>query len=251
MLIFIFLVSLLNAQYSIETKEYKIYKKTDSDMIELNQYIKNINGKYEVSGVNISNISFTKEKKVIIEFCELEFKIFSDLDDDPMKISKCSDVINIKNILHIDEINNSFTIHSPKYNLLEFEITFWITGKFNNVNKTNKINNNGIMNEWYDNGNMSIEYKFKYGKKHGVQKRWHENNQLEILYNYFEGKLDGTQKSWYENGILTGEWNYLNDTQHGLSKEWYINGQMRHSKLFDNGILINILESYDNSGNVN
>ena len=63
--------------------------------------------------------------------------------------------------------------------------------------------------------------------------------------------LDGLQLKWYENGMIKSKFNYFNDKQHGKSEEWYDNGIVKYVKIFDNGTLINLLESYDANGNIN
>ena len=114
----------------------------------------------------------------------------------------------------------------------------------------NDITRDGILNEYYDDGDLKIEYSFENGKKHGLQKRWYNNNQLEIIYNYDMGKLEGLQKKWHNNGILKGEWYYSDDKLNGIIKEWYPNKQLKFSKKYISGELIEVLEHYNPDGTI-
>ena len=89
---------------------------------------------------------------------------------------------------------------------------------------------------------MIMEKKMEYKKK------WYENKQLSINYNYNNGKLDGNQKKWYKNGNIQSEINYKNDILHGVSKYWYKNGQLKYTKIYEDGILVKTLESYNFDG---
>ena len=53
------------------------------------------------------------------------------------------------------------------------------------------------------------------------------------------------QLKWYKDGSLKSKMNYISDSQHGKSEEWYSNGQIKYVKIFDNGTLVNVIESYD------
>ena len=163
-------------------------------------------------------------------------------------VSLCEGVLKVDGNILLDEHNSSLIITLNNYKEFSGDFIFWITGKFNDQPSIKKNKNHGYLREWYDNDKLYIEYKFKNGKKNGIQKRWHENGQQDIMYNYNNGKLEGQQKSWYSNGQIKAKWNYHNDKQHGKNEEWFNNGNIRSVKIFEDGTLVNIIESYDING---
>ena len=56
------------------------------------------------------------------------------------------------------------------------------------------------------------------------------------------------QKKWYENGVLKGEWYYKEDKLHGIVTEWYPDSSIKFIKEYDNGILLELIESNDING---
>lgn len=61
---------------------------------------------------------------------------------------------------------------------------------------------NGIIESFYDNGNLMDEAEFTDGHIGGVQREYYENGQMKSeCYQYF-AKPEGDWKDWDENGIL-------------------------------------------------
>ncbi len=80
--------------------------------------------------------------------------------------------------------------------------------------------------EYFDNGQLSLKYRVKNGKKDGEYKMWWSNGQLKVQKYYKEGKKEGEYKEWYENGQL-----YI--------KEYYKGGYLEGKKVWDeDGYLI-------------
>ena len=239
-------------QHLIETKEYTYHVLEQENEIDLSKVIKNIRGDYKIEIIQIYNEKYEKNKEVIFEICELQIVINTNQKNKPVNISKCNDVYDLDETINVNSDNYILHINKDKFKYLSFSIVFWITGRFDNVKnkKYNKVNN-GILREWHKNNRLHIEYKFTRGIKNGIQKRWYADGQQEILYYYENGKLQGNQKSWHSNGNIKGDWNYLNDILHGENKEWYSNGQLKSNKIYREGALISVVESYDINGNTN
>ena len=251
----IFLLSILClgfTQNSITTKEYTFYKKSNTNYIDVLDYIDNLEGQYLLTLINVSDHNYMLNKKILIKQCELEFTISSDIHDNEINVKKCSDKINYTDNVIINNYNSKIMFNAKNISSLTGIFTFWISGYFHNDNLLYDNNiENGVMKEWFDNGLPYIEYNFDHGKKHGIQKRWYENGVLSINYIFKNGKLHGEQKSWHENGKLKSIMFYNNDILDGIYKEWYLNGQLKSVKIYESGSLKNVLESYDISGKTN
>ena len=240
-----FTLSISFSQNPIAIKEFNFYKSRNIKELNLNNYFYDLSGIYLLKLINVDNVSFERTKKILVDRCDFEFDIKSSVNK--ITIEKCNDVLNIKGELIIDENNYILTFKNQKFNYIEGELTFWIYGSFNEEPVSNNLND-GILREYYEDGNLKIEYNYDNGKKNGIQKKWYENKQLSINYNYINGKLNGIQKKWYKNGNIQSEINYKNDVLHGISKYWYKNGQLKYTKIYEDGILVKTLESYNFDG---
>tara|TARA_B000000532_G_scaffold108457_1_gene87111 strand:+ start:828 stop:1586 length:759 start_codon:yes stop_codon:yes gene_type:complete len=240
-----FTLSISFSQNPVSIKEFNFYKSRNINELDLNNYFYDLSGIYLLKLINVDNVSFERTKKILVDRCDFEFDIKSSVNK--ISVEKCNDILNIQGELIVDENNYILTFKNQKFNYIEGEFTFWIYGDFNEESVSNNLND-GILREYYKDGNLKIEYNYDNGKKNGIQKKWHENKQLAINYNYNNGKLDGKQKKWYKNGNIQSEINYKNDILHGVSKYWYKNGQLKYTKIYENGILVKTLESYNFDG---
>ena len=244
-LILCLLLTLGFSQQNISTKQFTFFKNNSNDLIDFGDIIPNFNGKYLVKLISIDDIQFDRTKKIMMERCDLKFKLVN--INSKIDISRCDNMLTYEGTIYLDENSSTVHIKYPKYNYLNCMLTFWISGNFVAQNNSKNIKD-GILNEYYDDAKLKIEYKFKNGKKHGIQKRWYNNGQLEILYNYDNSKLDGLQQKWHQNGVLKGEWHYQNDKLHGIIKEWYNNKNIKFIKKYEDGTLIEILENNNIDG---
>jgi len=263
-IIFLFLMSFLFTQHKIETREIIIYKKSDQDVIDFSEYLDYENNNYVLSLSDINSFIDNNPKITLIDKCELklllsiekksvnkEKKVLINTESKGIEASICNDEFSTKKQLRISTDKSRVKVTSNNQKDFSCEFVFWVTGKFKNPILNNNTKNHGYLREWHDDDQLYIEYKFDNGKKNGEQRRWYINGQQEILYNYKHGKLNGLQLKWYKDGSLKSKMNFISDLQHGKSEEWYSNGQIKYVKIFDNGTLINILESYDIEGNIN
>ena len=243
--IYILFLSFIFSQTIVETRQFSYYYKNNSNKIDFKDIIKDYNGNYKVELISIDNIYFERTKKIMIEQCDLKFNILNNLSS--IDVSRCDDKVTFKGLNYLNDDISYVHINHSKYKILNCTLIFWVTGYFaESQNKDTK--HEGVLEEFYDNGQLKIKFNFNNGKKNGVQKKWYKNGQLQSLYNYDDAKLTGIQKKWYENGSLKAEWHYKNDKLDGITKEWYSNGNIKFSKKYEDGILIEVIENYSIDG---
>ena len=236
-LLLIFIVSLSMTQIPIETREYRFYKEQNINEVNLLDLIQESKGLFKVELVAINQSKYEARKKVLVVTCELALKLSSDYSKDPVDFKICKDKVISNDYLMINKQNPNIEFkHSYKY--LEGEFIFRISGEYKDTKTSSNKTNNGILREWYDNGELYLEFTMKNGIKNGVCKKWYDNGQLQIIYNYNKGKLNGNQRKWFPSGNLRAEWNYLNDELHGVSSEWNDDGSIKSKKQYKHGTLI-------------
>jgi len=93
--------------------------------------------------------------------------------------------------------------------------------------------NDGVITEYYENGQKRSEVTYKDGKEDGKWTRWHENGQKsgEGTYKSYENKyqlseLDGLYTNWYENGQKRREETYK-DGELISEKYWNEDGSVK------------------------
>ena len=60
----------------------------------------------------------------------------------------------------------------------------------------------GIVEEFYENGQLHVRRHYKEGKRDGVHEEFHVNGQLSVSGNFKHGKKDGIFEYVGENGLL-------------------------------------------------
>ena len=74
-------------------------------------------------------------------------------------------------------------------------------------------------------GKVELLYNYKDGMPDGLVREWYENGQVSYEINWKEGKEDGLSRGWYENGHLRYELNFK-DGEPISKKEWDENGKV-------------------------
>ena len=246
--IYIFLYILLCSVYSqniVNIKEYRIFKNNNDKQINIFELINEQEGYYKVELFALEDLNYERYKTTLNPFtCELEFNLSSSLNSDDLKIKICDSKMKIKDYLFVDKQNPYIYIEHEKFTTFEATFIFLITGIYSDdiENRNFDQGNHGFLREWYDDGNIYLEFQMNNGIKNGLCKKWYNNGQIQMIYNYKKGRLHGNQKRWYENGQLKSELNYLSDKQDGISKEWYEDGKIKTIKKFINGSLVETLE---------
>ncbi len=83
----------------------------------------------------------------------------------------------------------------------------------------------GVVKNYYDNGNLTEETYYKGGKKHGSSKIYTENGVLIEDVNYANGKLNGLAKYFDIKGVIKEKGMYADGAREG-KWEFYIDGEV-------------------------
>ena len=116
--------------------------------------------------------------------------------------------------------------------------------------KSNYVNGllNGIRKEFYESGALKSETNWKDGKQNGVAKFYHENGKLKIETNYINGKQNGPQKEYDESGTLKAEVNFIDDKLNGSAKFYYDNGKLKGETEYKDEVEDGLRKQYYESG---
>ena len=93
----------------------------------------------------------------------------------------------------------------------------------------------GLVTEWYENGQKSSERTSKDGKENGLWTEWYENGQKEEEGTWKDGERDGLHTRWSPNGKESSEVLYNDGKQDGLRTYWYANGQKWYERTYKDG----------------
>ncbi len=104
--------------------------------------------------------------------------------------------------------------------------------------------------DYYLNGKLKSEGRYKNGKLDGVRLNYYQSGNLSHSYNYLFGNLHGLEKGYYENGSLER----LIENKHGAaSGRWELyfpNGNIKQRSVFKNGLIDGKSTSYYSSGEI-
>ena len=85
----------------------------------------------------------------------------------------------------------------------------------------------GPSKEWYENGKQRFQENYKDGEKDGLQQYWYPNGEPYAKQHWNNGELDGPWEEWSYNGNLISRGNHKNGKKNGVVEEWWENGQMK------------------------
>ena len=77
-------------------------------------------------------------------------------------------------------------------------------------NKKNQLITNGILEDYYENGQLRLRTRIQNRKQNGLYEVFHNNGQLEYKGNYKDGKVNGIWEEFHENGVALPSWCYRN-----------------------------------------
>ena len=101
--------------------------------------------------------------------------------------------------------------------------------------KNDKLN--GLWEDWYANGQLKSRKLFKDGKFNGLCEAWDRDGKLWTKATYKNDNLNGLSERWYSNGQLWVRENYKNDKRDGLSESWYKDGNLVESTIYKDGVV--------------
>ena len=100
---------------------------------------------------------------------------------------------------------------------------------------------NGIVKDYFENGWLSYEGKYKDGKKVGIHKYWYEQYNAGDLASegvYKDGELI-YEKVYYDDNQLWTEGAYKDGKEEGIHKGYYYkSGKLEYEQIWKNGKLI-------------
>lgn len=93
----------------------------------------------------------------------------------------------------------------------------------------------GLSEEWFENGSRSLTEMYHDGKKHGPWAEYYESGEKKIEGHYVNGKKDSIEKWYYKNGALLQQFQYKNGERHGYWSRWDYAGNKCLEGTYDNG----------------
>jgi antitoxin component YwqK of YwqJK toxin-antitoxin module len=99
---------------------------------------------------------------------------------------------------------------------------------------TTKKIKNGLVVEYFSNGEVESKQNYKNGKLDGKSVYWHENGQKHAEEHYKSGKLDGKTVLWHENSQKHAEIHFKAGKKDGKELEWHENGQKSGESFYKN-----------------
>jgi antitoxin component YwqK of YwqJK toxin-antitoxin module len=99
---------------------------------------------------------------------------------------------------------------------------------------------NGIVHEYYENGNIKREPRFKDDKLNGLVKKFDKRGHLIIQIPFLAGKIDGIFRQFHPNGQVQSEIVYKDDLPNGLARYYDQKGSLIKIKKYVWGLLTDI-----------
>lgn len=100
---------------------------------------------------------------------------------------------------------------------------------------------NGIVKDYFENGWLSYEGKYKDGKKVGIHKYWYDQYKVGDLASesvFKDGELI-SEKVYYDDNQLWTEGTYKDGKEDGIHKGYYYkSGKLEYEQIWKNGKLI-------------
>jgi len=85
---------------------------------------------------------------------------------------------------------------------------------------------NGLVKQYYPNGNLKISINYKDGKRNGLAKSFYKNGKLRQQMNYINNIKDGIVTTYYQNGRKYQETQYSKGKIEGIRKKYRMNGKL-------------------------
>lgn len=98
--------------------------------------------------------------------------------------------------------------------------------------------------EYYETGEMKIEYEIKNNLKDGIYTEYYKNGQVKSKYNYCKGKLEGKGILFYKNNRIQTETNFRNGLQEGIVKAYFPDGSLKQLGHYKKGLVDGVTFSY-------
>jgi len=107
---------------------------------------------------------------------------------------------------------------------------------------------NGVVREFYPNGNIKEEAVYKNGVLNGYLKKYSESGTLLSKAEYQDGDLNGVYKEFYVTGKIKTEIEYVNNKKDGAQKEYDPEGTLLSEFNYTLGKLEGFSKTYYEDG---
>jgi antitoxin component YwqK of YwqJK toxin-antitoxin module len=114
--------------------------------------------------------------------------------------------------------------------------------------KSNAHPANGPHREYFADGKLSAQGRFKKGKRHGLWKYYYRNAVLKAVGKYVDGEFEGQWQWWRENGERLQAGAFRDGKQVGRWKRYYDNGQLWDEGVYESGEKVGEWKVYNNAG---
>jgi len=116
--------------------------------------------------------------------------------------------------------------------------------------KTEGIIPNGLVKEYYQNGNLMMKAVFIGDKVEGMLNSYYENGQLMTAWNFKDNKQDGLCLTYDKTGKLKEEGYYKAGKRNGLYRLYNANGTIKGEGIYEADRRNGIERLYDENGKV-
>ena len=99
-----------------------------------------------------------------------------------------------------------------------------------------KETENGIVKDYYPDGQLKTEWRCQGGHLNGTSKLYYENGTVEKESSYANDARQGVTNSYYESGALKSICNFNNGELDGAHKIFYENGTLKELTFYRDGI---------------
>ena len=111
----------------------------------------------------------------------------------------------------------------------------------------------GIVREYYRNGQLKLEELYKDGKLNGLRKKFDEMGRLWAEENYLNGKMEGQVKvhNYFKDKVFEEEASFKDNKLNGIRRTFYPNSKVSVEENYLDGRLNGIRKSFYENGHVN
>jgi antitoxin component YwqK of YwqJK toxin-antitoxin module len=102
-------------------------------------------------------------------------------------------------------------------------------------NEDGSFEKNGYYKEWHENGQISLDGKYKNNLKDGKWVEFFDNGQKRSEYYYEKGQENGEWERWYESGQIQARLPYKSGLLNGTAASWYNNGEKESETEYETG----------------
>ena len=85
----------------------------------------------------------------------------------------------------------------------------------------------GLSQGWYTNAQLQVTEHFKEGVSHGLRTKWYPSGAKQSEAQIVDGKLQGPFRKWHENGTPSEQLEFAANQPEGISLSWFPSGCLK------------------------